>query len=100
MRRALRASSTAVLSLLLAGSAAFSAEPPRSGKRARPPESRSTSDAATPAARPVERGTAAEAFTIGRLLALEGEFRQAIEHLRVAVQRDPQDAYLRLELAN
>ena len=43
--------------------------------------------------------TASEALAIGKALAAEGEYREAIAQLRLAVEREPADAYLRLELA-
>ena len=43
--------------------------------------------------------TASEALAIGKALAAEGDYREAIAQLRLAVEREPADAYLRLELA-
>ena len=45
------------------------------------------------------RPTASEALAIGKALAAEGEYREALAQLRLAVEREPSDAYLRLELA-
>lgn len=56
--------------------------------------------AASPAASAEPRETAPNAFTIGRLLALEGDYRQALEHLRLAARLAPQDPFAHLELAS
>lgn len=54
---------------------------------------------AAAAAEPPRPATAAESFTIGRVLALEGDYRSALELLRAAVAAEPEEPYLRLELA-
>jgi tetratricopeptide (TPR) repeat protein len=56
--------------------------------------------AVAPAAAQPQAPTAAEAFTIGRVLALEGDFRGALENLRIAVQREPDDPFVHLEMAS
>src|ERR1044072_9718393 len=42
----------------------------------------------------------AEAFAVGRMLALEGDFAGALDLLHRVVEASPRDAYARLELAN
>jgi tetratricopeptide (TPR) repeat protein len=48
---------------------------------------------------PAPSPAAAEAFTLGRMLALEGSLPQALEQLQFAATASPRDAYVRLELA-
>src|ERR1044072_5889188 len=42
----------------------------------------------------------AEAFAVGRMLGLEGDFAGALDLLHRVVEASPRDAYARLELAN
>jgi tetratricopeptide (TPR) repeat protein len=55
--------------------------------------------ASGPAAAAPKPASAAEAFVVGRMLALEGDVTAALDLLRQAVEAAPRDPYPRLELA-